>query len=321
VRLATHSASGATFDYASTAAQLLAGTVSGAGAVLKSGAGTLSLLGNNTFSGGLTLSTGTLGIYTNTGAGTGDITLDAGTSLLLGRAVTTIANNITLAGNATIGLDTSVEYLVVGSGGGCVLRSSANLVDSSYSVVVGDGGVGGTTTSYGVVSQAPSNSGASLLGNIESYGGGAGAIGSMSNPMRAARLVVLAVALVMAVWAALGLGQGGYVGARDDYITRYREFKYQETLFEFFARQFEMAKLDESREGATIQVIDTATAPEFKSKPKKAMIAVLATLATGFLLLLWVFVSQSLKNASQDEASTQKLAGIRSALRRAFGLS
>jgi uncharacterized protein involved in exopolysaccharide biosynthesis len=111
------------------------------------------------------------------------------------------------------------------------------------------------------------------------------------------------------------------VGARDDYITRYREFKYQETLFEFFARQFEMAKLDESREGATIQVIDTATAPEFKSKPKKAMIAVLATLATGFLLLLWVFVSQSLKNASQDEASTQKLAGIRSALRRAFGLS
>jgi autotransporter-associated beta strand protein len=286
--------------------------------VLKSGAGTLSLLGNNTFSGGLTLSTGTLGIYTNTGAGTGDITLDAGTSLLLGRAVTTIANNITLAGNATIGLDTSVEYLVVGGG---VLRSSANLVDSSYSVVVGDGGVGGTTTSYGVVSQAPSNGGASLLGNIEAYGGGAGAIGSMSNPIRAARLVVLAVALVMAVCAALGLGQGGYVGARDDYITRYREFKYQETLFELFARQFEMAKLDESREGATIQVIDTATAPEFKSKPKKAMIAVLATLATGFLLLLCVFVSQSLKNASQDEASAQKLAGIRSAFRRAFGLS
>ena len=257
-----------------------------------------------------------MGIYTNTGAGTGDITLDAGTSLLLGRAVTTIANNITLSGNATIGLDTSVEYLVMG-GGGCVLRSSANLGDSSYSVVVGDGGIGGTTTSYGVVSQAPSNGGASLLGNIEAYGGGAGAIGSMSNPMRAAHLLFLAVALVMAVCAALGLGQGGYVGARDDYITRYSEFKYQETLFELFARQFEMAKLDESRECATIQVIDTDTAPEFKSKPKKAMIAVLATLATGFLLLLWVFVSQSLKNASQDEASAQKLAGIRSALRRA----
>ena len=114
---------------------------------------------------------------------------------------------------------------------------------------------------------------------------------------------------------------GSSGGARDDYITRYREFKYQETLFELFARQFEMAKLDESREGATIQVIDTATAPEFKSKPKKAQIAVVATLATGFLLLLWVFVRQSLKNASQDTESAQKLAGIRVAFRRAFGLS
>ena len=68
-------------------------------------------------------------------------------------------------------------------------------------------------------------------------------------------------------------------------------------------------------------MIDTATAPEFKSKPKKAQIAVVATLATGFLLLLWVFVRQSLKNASQDTESAQKLAGIRVAFRRAFGLS
>ena len=114
---------------------------------------------------------------------------------------------------------------------------------------------------------------------------------------------------------------GSSGGARDDYIARYREFKYQETLFELFARQFEMAKLDESREGATIQVIDPATAPELKSKPKKALIAVLATLATGFLLLLWVFVRQALKNAAQDSESAQKLAGIRAALRRAFGMA
>lgn len=115
--------------------------------------------------------------------------------------------------------------------------------------------------------------------------------------------------------------EGSSGGARDDYIARYRDFKYQETLFELFARQFEMAKLDESREGATIQVIDAATAPELESKPKKALIAVLATLATGFLLLLWVFVRQALKNAAQDTESAHKLAGIRAALRRSFGLS
>ena len=118
-----------------------------------------------------------------------------------------------------------------------------------------------------------------------------------------------------------GSSGGGGEGTTDDYIARYRDFKYQETLFELFARQFEMAKLDESREGATIQVIDAATAPELKSKPKKALTAVLATLATGFLLLLWVFVRQALKNAAQDTESAQKLAGIRAAFRRALGMA
>ena len=61
--------------------------------------------------------------------------------------------------------------------------------------------------------------------------------------------------------------------AQGDYISKYREFKYQETLFELFAKQFEMAKVDESREGATIQVIDKAELPELKTKPQKSLIS------------------------------------------------
>lgn len=55
-----------------------------------------------------------------------------------------------------------------------------------------------------------------------------------------------------------------------DYIGRYRDFKYQETLFELYARQYELARADESREGVLIQVIDVATPPDRKSKPKKS---------------------------------------------------
>lgn len=106
---------------------------------------------------------------------------------------------------------------------------------------------------------------------------------------------------------------------QSNYVSAYREFKYQETLFELFARQFEMAKVDESREGAVIQVLDRATPPERKSKPKKAQIAVIATLATGFALLLFVFVRQALSNARQDKESAQKLAHIRSSWRKALG--
>ena len=55
-----------------------------------------------------------------------------------------------------------------------------------------------------------------------------------------------------------------------DYVSKFREFKYQETLFELFSRQYELARLDESREGALIQVVDVAQPAEHKSKPKRA---------------------------------------------------
>jgi tyrosine-protein kinase Etk/Wzc len=104
-----------------------------------------------------------------------------------------------------------------------------------------------------------------------------------------------------------------------DYVAKFRDFKYQETLFDLFAKQYEIARVDESREGAVIQVLDVAKPPEKKSKPKKALIAVATTLATGFLLLLWVFVRNAVRNASQDPESAEKLARLRRSFRYALG--
>lgn len=104
-----------------------------------------------------------------------------------------------------------------------------------------------------------------------------------------------------------------------DYVARYRDFKYFETLFEMFAKQYEIARIDESREGAVIQVIDKAVAPELKSKPKKALIAILATLASGFLLLLFVFVRQALRNASQTEETAERMAALGKSWRKVWG--
>jgi uncharacterized protein involved in exopolysaccharide biosynthesis len=112
---------------------------------------------------------------------------------------------------------------------------------------------------------------------------------------------------------------GGKAATEGDYITKYREFKYHETLFELFSKQFELAKVDEAREGAVIQVLDAAQAPERKAKPKKAMIAIIATLASGFTLLLFVIVRQALKNAGQDSESAQKMAQLKNSWRRALG--
>lgn len=101
-------------------------------------------------------------------------------------------------------------------------------------------------------------------------------------------------------------------GGNAEYISRYREFKYSEVLFEQLAKQYEMAKIDESSEGAVIQVVDVAIPPERKSNTPKAKIAILATLAAGFVFLIFVFVRHALKNSRQDPDSAAKLAAIRS---------
>ena len=108
-------------------------------------------------------------------------------------------------------------------------------------------------------------------------------------------------------------------GSDSDYISKFRDFIYNETLFELFAKQYEMARVDESREGPLIQVVDTALPPERKAKPKKALIATMTTLATGFALLLFIFVRQALRGAAQSPESAEKLGRLRQALVKAFG--
>ena len=89
-----------------------------------------------------------------------------------------------------------------------------------------------------------------------------------------------------------------------DYVSKYREFKYQETLFELYARQYELARLDESREGALIQVVDKATPPERKSKPKRALISAGAALVSELALLAWVIIAYSSRRPAQSSSAS-----------------
>lgn len=101
-----------------------------------------------------------------------------------------------------------------------------------------------------------------------------------------------------------------------DYVARYREFKYQETLFEMLARQFELARLDEAREGALIQVVDTAAVPEKKSWPKRGLIAAAAAAAAWLLLTLFVIRRHHWRESADDPAVATQLLRLRAALRR-----
>lgn len=104
--------------------------------------------------------------------------------------------------------------------------------------------------------------------------------------------------------------------AGPDYLSKYREFKYRETLFELFARQYELARVDESREGALIQVVDVALPPEYKSKPKRALIAVGATMVGLLLLGMFILVRHAWRQSAADPQSAEKVARLRAAFGR-----
>ena len=75
-----------------------------------------------------------------------------------------------------------------------------------------------------------------------------------------------------------------------EYLRKLRQLKYNETIFELLSKQYELAKLEEARDAVVIQVIDRAVPPERKSRPHKAPIVLLATVAmfllSAFIVLL-----------------------------------
>lgn len=101
--------------------------------------------------------------------------------------------------------------------------------------------------------------------------------------------------------------------AGPDYVSKYREFKYRETLFDLFARQYEIARVDEAREGALIQVVDPATPPEHKSKPKRALIAIASTIVALLLLGMYILIRSSWRESDSQRAV--QLGRLRAALR------
>jgi uncharacterized protein involved in exopolysaccharide biosynthesis len=112
------------------------------------------------------------------------------------------------------------------------------------------------------------------------------------------------------------LEQAADVNVGPDYLSKYREFKYRETLFDLFARQYEIARVDESREGALIQVVDVATPPEYKSKPKRLFIAVAATLLSLLLLGMFIVVRHFWRESAVDPDAAEKVARVRAAFGR-----
>jgi tyrosine-protein kinase Etk/Wzc len=100
-----------------------------------------------------------------------------------------------------------------------------------------------------------------------------------------------------------------------EYVRNLRDVKYYETIFDILARQFEIAKLDEAKEGAMVQVVDPAIPPDRRSSPKRTLIVIVATVVGALFGMLLAFLQAGWTRLKEDPESGAKLDLLRRALR------
>ena len=97
-----------------------------------------------------------------------------------------------------------------------------------------------------------------------------------------------------------------------EFAGKWREVKYQETLFELLAKQYEAARLDEAKEGTVFQVVDKATPPEKHSTPRRFLIVAAATFFFAAISVLATLLEGAVRRALEDPVRNWKIMELRS---------
>jgi uncharacterized protein involved in exopolysaccharide biosynthesis len=95
-----------------------------------------------------------------------------------------------------------------------------------------------------------------------------------------------------------------------EYIRKLRDVKYFETIFDLLARQYEVAKVDEARQGAVVQIVDRAIVPDHRSFPQRILIVLGAVFLGLFAGIGWVLAVEALKRLSDDPAEHSRLESL-----------
>lgn len=99
-----------------------------------------------------------------------------------------------------------------------------------------------------------------------------------------------------------------------EYVRKQREVKYHETLFELIARQYEMARLDESREAPVLQVVDRAVVPDKRSGPPRTLILLAGCLLGALAGIAWLLLRAFFETLRQDPVRSMKFDGLLTAM-------
>jgi len=92
-----------------------------------------------------------------------------------------------------------------------------------------------------------------------------------------------------------------------EYLRKYRDVKYFETLFEVLSRQYEIARIDEARDSVLVQMLDQAVPPERSSRPKRAQVVLLTFFSAVMVGLVCALIREALWRASLDPERANRL--------------
>ena len=98
-------------------------------------------------------------------------------------------------------------------------------------------------------------------------------------------------------------------------VKSYRDIKAREAMMGVLVAQYESARVDEAKEGPLIQQVDVALPPERKSKPKRAIIVLVAAFAGLFLGVLVAFVRRAMRKAAENPETSGQMAKLKAVWR------
>ena len=94
-----------------------------------------------------------------------------------------------------------------------------------------------------------------------------------------------------------------------------RDVKYYQMLYELLAKQYEIARIDEAKDPAVIQVLDPAIEPERKAGPKHVAIAVGVFFLTLIIMIGWIIAKEGVLLSMMNDRETEKWANFKRQLR------
>jgi len=96
-----------------------------------------------------------------------------------------------------------------------------------------------------------------------------------------------------------------------EYIRGLRDVKYYQTIYEMLARQYEVAKVDEARQGAVVQTVDPAIVPDSRSSPKRTLIVLGFTALGLFLGIVWTLAGEGMNRLAGDAAERSRMVELK----------